>query len=264
MMEYGSRFPNGVSVPTGKLYIGDDVEGSAVTGAAAEINKVVDMFKDAGETGSGDAVFATSPVITLPVFGTATNNSKVEADGTLVFSGTGTVYEDLRVPVTSVKTGGAKDPGFALFLANGASQGVFAYHFDKTAEEELFFAVQIPHSWKIGSPINPHVHWSVITVPAGGTTVRWGLEYTVVDIGGVFSAPVIIYTTATDPVTRYKHLLSGFSDIVMTGVTGVSAMILCRVFRDVANDNFDADAALLEIDFHYEIDTVGSRQPTTK
>jgi hypothetical protein len=222
------------------------------------------MFKDAGETGSGDAVFATAPVITTPVFGDGTNNSHVEADGTLVFAGAGTVYEDLRVPMTSTKLGGSKDPGFEVFIANGGSQGVFAYVFDKISEEELYFAVQIPHSWKIGSTIFPHVHWGVKTVPAGGTTVRWGLEYTVVDIDGVFSAPVIVYTTATDPVTQYKHILSGMTHITMAGITSVSAMMLCRVFRDVANDTFNADASLFEFDFHYEIDTVGSRQPTSK
>jgi hypothetical protein len=41
-------------------------------------------------------------------------------------------------------------------------------------------------------------------------------------------------------------------------------MILCRVFRDVANDNFGDDAALLEIDFHYESDAIGSRQALAK
>jgi len=41
-------------------------------------------------------------------------------------------------------------------------------------------------------------------------------------------------------------------------------MLLCRVFRDIANDNFDDDAALFEIDFHYEIDALGSKEETTK
>jgi len=36
-------------------------------------------------------------------------------------------------------------------------------------------------------------------------------------------------------------------------------MLLCRVFRDVANDDFDDDAFLFEIDFHYQIDSLGSR-----
>jgi hypothetical protein len=173
-------------------------------------------------------------------------------------------WDDLRVPMTSTKLGGSKDPHFALFLANGGSQGVFAYHFDKASEEELYFSVQLPHGYALHTDIQPHVHWSVITAPAGGTTVRWGLEYTWADINGVYSAPLIIYTTATDPVTRYKHILSSFSDIDGSSIGVVSSMLLCRIFRDVANDNFDEDAALLEIDFHYQSDTIGSRLPSSK
>ena len=197
-------------------------------------------------------------------FGDETNYVEINPSGELTLQGTATVWEDLRVPMTSTKAGGSKDPGFSIFRKNGASQGVFTYQFDKTAEEELYFAVQFPHSYKLGTTIEPHVHWAVITSPAGGTTVRWGLEYTWVDINGVFAAPTIIYTTATDPVTQYKHILSSFTNISGTGITGVSSMMLCRIFRDVANDNFDDDAALLEIDFHYEQDTLGSKTSSAK
>ena len=51
---------------------------------------------------------------------------------------TATRYEDLRVPVTATKAGGSKEPGFIQVKDNGSgSQGVFAYAFDKTAEQEL-------------------------------------------------------------------------------------------------------------------------------
>jgi len=39
-------------------------------------------------------------------------------------------------------------------------------------------------------------------------------------------------------------------------------MIICRLFRDAAGtggtDSYASDVALLEIDFHYEIDSLGS------
>lgn len=193
-----------------------------------------------------------------------TTNNIIYVDGEIVLNGTATVFEDLRIPMTASKLGGSKDPGFTLFRNKAGSQGVFCYQFDKVSEEELYFAVQLPHSYKLGSTIYPHAHWGVAGSVAGGTTVRWGLEYTWVDIDGTFAEPTIIYTTATDPVTQYKHRLNSFTDIAGTGITGVSSMMLCRVFRDVANDNFDGDAALFEIDFHYEIDTMGSKTPTAK
>jgi hypothetical protein len=175
-----------------------------------------------------------------------------------------TAWDDIRVPVTSLKAAGVKDPGFSMFMNNGGSIGVYCYQFDKASEEELFFTLQMPHSYKLGTDLHPHVHWGVNTVPAGGTTVRWGLEYTMTTISGTFSAPVIVYTDATDPVTRYTHLLGEMTDINGSGLNSVSAMLLGRVFRDVANDNFDNDAALFEIDFHYQMDTLGSKTELSK
>lgn len=227
---------------------------------------LLDRVKDIGNEQADQAIGQYQKKLELNgiVVGSYDNNVSIDNQGRRVMNGTATVWEDLRVPMTASKLGGSHDPGFALFIANGASQGVFSYDFDKTTEEELYFAVQMPHSWKIGSTIHPHVHWGVKTAPAGGTTVRWGLEYTWQSINGVFAAPTIIYTTATDPVTQYKHLLNEFTDIAGTGITGVSSMLLCRIFRDVANDNFDDDASLFEFDIHYEMDTDGSNEEYAK
>jgi hypothetical protein len=196
--------------------------------------------------------------------GTLVDNTSFEPTGFMVFSGSSIFWDDLRVPMTSSNSGGARPPGFSLFRANGGSQGVYAFQFDKSAEEDLFFEVQMPHGYKLGTTLHPHAHWSVITIPVGGTTVRWGLEYSFADINGVFTLPSIVYTTATDPVTLYKHRINEFTAISGSSISSVSTMLCCRVFRDVANDNFDDDAALLEIDFHYQSDTLGSRQETIK
>lgn len=197
--------------------------------------------------------------------------------GTVIYTGTLTItatdaevswigWDDLRIPITTTKLGGTKDPGFEVFRTNtgGTSQGVFVYQFDKTSEEEVYFIVQLPHSYKLGTNVLPHAHWAVDTVPAGGTNVRWGLEYTVAEIGNAFPVTTTVYTTATDPVTQYKHLINSFTAISGSNVDSISAIILCRVFRDVANDNFDDDAALLEVDFHYQIDRNGSRKELVK
>jgi hypothetical protein len=216
---------------------------------------------------SASAVIITggSIVTELARFGTTVNNTHFETSGFMELSGSAIYWNDLRIPMTSTTFGGSKPPGFSVFrTTSGSLQGVFAHQFDKQIEEELYFQVQMPHGYKLGTNLHPHAHWSVITVPAGGTTVRWGLEYTFVDVNGVFLPPTIVYTTATDPVTQYKHRLSEFTEISGSSISTVSAMMSCRIFRDVANDNFDDDAALLEIDFHYQSDTLGSRQETAK
>jgi hypothetical protein len=189
----------------------------------------------------------------------------INASGSTPITYSDTVWEDLRVPVSSTTRGGSKDPGFQVFRKDtgGTSQGVFAYAFDQTSEEELYFAVQIPHSYKLGTDIKPHVHFGVVNaVPL--KTVRWGLEYTIANINDAFGVTNTIYTDATTATVAYTHYLASFTDIDGSGIDSVSTMLLCRVFRDVANDDLGADAFLFEIDFHFEIDTPGSATATAK
>jgi hypothetical protein len=186
------------------------------------------------------------------------------------------MWDDLRFSAESSKLGGAKDPGFAVFLTDGgtpASQGVFIYWFDKATEEELFFAAQMPHSWKEGTDIEAHVHWvGKTTAPGAGTDVCWGMEYTWANINSVFPATTLIYgdeqsNGATETITANKHYLTELGTISGTGKT-LSSMLICRVFRDAAGvggtDDYDADAGLLEIDFHYQVDSFGSKEEYVK
>jgi hypothetical protein len=197
----------------------------------------------------------------------------VEHDGTLVLKNDAVVWEDLRVPVTSTKLGGTKDPGFAVFKDNGSgSQGVFINWFDKTTEEELYFAVQVPHCYKLGSDIEPHVHWTPAANGGAGAVVSWGLEYTWAEIGSSFGNTSIIYSNTHYPgdgsLVAGKHYLTDFATISGDGINSVSSMLCCRVFRDAggtgATDDYDDDAGLIEIDFHFQIDTLGSRQELAK
>lgn len=208
--------------------------------------------------------------------GGSSNYTKVDSSGHVTLQGTATVWDDLLVPAISTKLGGSKDPGFAVFQTNGGgSQGVFLYWFDATAEEELYFIVQMPHCWKEGSTIYPHVHWVPATTSDGDPAsqkVRWGLEYTWSNMGSTFGNTTIIYGEDHSPsdanVVASKHYLTdinGTSGITGTGQT-ISSILVCRIFRDAthANDTYEHDAGLLHIDFHYEIDSLGSNTVTSK
>lgn len=196
--------------------------------------------------------------------GTAENNITFDTDGTLRLTGTSTAYDDLRVPALSVKVPASGNPGFAQFKDDGAgSQGVFLYWFDPDADEEIYFVGQFPHSMKLDSVIEPHVHW---TPASNGTgTVCWGLEYTWIGTTGVFPNTNILYSNTPIPnednLIGGRHYMTDFDGVTGTGM-GISSMIVCRLFRDAeANglpDSYDDDVGLLEIDFHYEIDTLGS------
>jgi len=179
-------------------------------------------------------------------------------------------WDDLRVPLESSKLGGSKDPDFAKVTDNGSgSQGVFAFHFDSTTEEELYFAIQMPHTWKEGTTIHPHIHWLPKTNGTAGQRVQWSLEYTVIPIGGDLTTTNITSSTTIHnndiDLVAGRHYITGLPAIDMTGCV-LSCMILCRIFRDATalGDDYTDDAIALEFDVHYQSDSPGSRQEYIK
>lgn len=185
-----------------------------------------------------------------------------------------TYWDDLRVAITSTKLGGSKDPQFAKFKDNGAgSQGVFTYWFDATAEEEVYFAVQIPHSYKYGTDLHPHVHWAPDRNGGAGEVVSWGLEYCFAEIGEVYGNSNILYGNTHVPadasLVGFKHYLTEIGTISGSSIDSVSSMIICRLFRNAtgagsSTDSFGYDTALLEFDIHFEIDSPGSKTEYAK
>lgn len=193
--------------------------------------------------------------------GSTTNAVKIETNGEMSFIGTATVWDDLRVS-PDVKGTGAKDPSWVAWLGT-----VNLYDFDNAAagsEKELWFNVQMPHGWKEGSSVYPHVHWTNKTAGTAGHVVRWGLEYTVSKIGGTFPATATVYGTTIvgggDITVANEHMITSFDAITMTGNT-ISTILSCRLFRNSSNaaDTYTGTAGLLSIDWHFEVDKVGSR-----
>jgi len=182
-----------------------------------------------------------------------------------------TRWEDLRVPVTATRRGPANIPGFLKFTDNGAaSTGVYLHQFDDNNDEDLFFTAQIPHNYKQSTDIGAHVHWTpdLPTTPALDEVVQWELEYMWESLGDDFvagSTTVVTSTTHTPAdatLVPGRHYLTSFGTLTGTG-QGVSSMLICRVSRNTdASDTFTGpgnhDACLLEIDFHYEVENLGS------
>ena len=195
------------------------------------------------------------------------SNFVIEADGTFRLDGDAAVWDDMLVAPSATKTGGSKEPSWTKFASNSGSQGVFLYDFSASSEQELYFTVQIPHSYKIGTAIYPHVHWTTTGTPVKTTAdVVWGFEYTVIAIGGNFSATTTsILTTGIvqpsgAPSGTLQHLISEFPVINGTGLD-ISTIFMCRLYRAATldNDNYLGTAGLLGFDFHYQKDTEGSR-----
>ena len=175
-----------------------------------------------------------------------------------------TVWDDLRTPVSAVKRLGLTDPDWAQIEDDGAgSVGVYILAFDDGAAEEVFFTLQMPHSYKEGTDLEPHIHWTPFTADTGD--VEWSLEYTIANINGTFGNTTDVKCVDAGDGTIAKHQVCAFATISGTGLT-ISHMILCRLYRDGGNgnDDFSGDAGLLEFDLHFEKDTIGSRQEIVK
>ena len=189
------------------------------------------------------------------------NYSEFGADGTLKFVGDATVWDDLRTPVNNIKVPAFKNPAWGAF-----SVGQALYFTDQAVEgnqEEVYFTLQMPHSWKEGSTqLGPRIHVSSTGDDPGA--IYWGLEYSWANIFYTFSTGNIIYATQASMVNNSQQLVK-FTDISGAG-KNISSVLMCRLFRASASswDTSSGDGILLEFDMNYEIDTVGSRATTTK
>jgi len=168
-----------------------------------------------------------------------------------------TLWDDLRFPSNAVNP-----PGLVSDPDVDTNDGT--YLFDAASTELLFFMAQMPHAWKEGSAIHPHVHWEPMSTNGGN--VLWRFSYQVANIGGVFSgAWTDLDVLDAGAGVLLTHQLAAWASVSMSGLT-LSAMIKMKVSRigGDGTDTFTADAKLLEFDLHYEIDAPGSREELIK
>ena len=178
-------------------------------------------------------------------------------------------WNDLRVPLSTVKIGAIKPPTEAIWRDDGAgSAGVSGLRFSASQLNDVFFEAQLPHTYKEGSRIAPHCHFVPTDTPTVGQTVRFGLEYTYSNVGEVFPVATIIYAeyTFVDGDAQYQQIIGGFDPDIEDGDIRVSAMFSCRFFRDAAhaNDTYTGEVVVLEFDFHHLVESFGSEQEFSK
>lgn len=185
------------------------------------------------------------------------NFSQFESDGTLVFNGNATVWNELTFPATSLNTSEVE----TAMPYDTTNIGLSAEPDDT---EETAVIVHMPHSWKVGSAIYPHIHWDPTTTNAGN--VLWRIKYKWTNIGsteaGSFTTLNLLQTANG---TAFKQQEADFSSISGAGKTmsSILTIIIQRVGDDVT-DNYTGNALFKEFDMGYEMDTVGSRSENAK
>lgn len=206
-------------------------------------------------SGDGELIFETLIVGDYP-----NNYFEVESDGTWQSVGNATTWDDFAVSASRARQGVAQKPDFdftnlgLLFPQNDAA-------------EIVYIIAQNSHAKLMNSDISYHVHYiqSVATQPT------FCLDYKYYKNGAV--VPVGFTTICTSDVGGDKGLFTypGSGSILQIGelpaITPpadetVSSNLDVKFYR---NDNDVAGDVLVKyIDFHYQINTSGSRQEYTK
>ncbi len=164
-------------------------------------------------------------------------------------------WKDQLTDLSSGRVAGANTPTWAAFVG-----GISAYSFSATLMNEMWFNIHIPHEFRPGTRIYPHVHWSVLGTNTG--TVRWGFEYTVAKGHAMagFGATQTVYVEQAYPGQTGgapTHMIAEVSDANAIAYDfEPDTVVMFRLFRDAANvaDTQTAAAFAFYADIHFQSD----------
>jgi len=185
------------------------------------------------------------------------NYLSIESDGTLEFNGTATVFGVITIPVNSMIRSVSAPPALTGYKAG------YSFGFDAATQEIATFRIELPPDYKEGTDIVFYVHWTPSDNGAGN--VVWRIDYSWANVDAAFPVDTeVSVTVAADGVTD-KHQRDAFSAFSGTGKT-IGSVLLCSIMRygDNVADTYANDVLLHCLSVHYEKDTIGSRQITTK
>lgn len=189
------------------------------------------------------------------------NQTAIEENGFLRLDGEARAWIDYNFGVGSVTPGATAPDKINL---NATNIQVYAYN-GVNITEEVDFTIEMNHNWAEGTTVYPHVHWYPTTNGAGG--VVWSLEYVIVPEGSVVaigaSSTTIKTTAQSAGGTAWVPKFVNFPAITMTG-NKIGTQCFFRFFRDPADDDYAADAAVGTIGLHVLLDTLGSRKIAEK
>lgn len=227
-----------------------------------------------------DASTINSPATSLLVYNTNASITGEYAAGAGYYYNAGTTgspnwkrlvgdgetrWDDLRVVLDN-----GSDAAQLGYLAGSSGPQIW-YFRDNGTVEAMSFTVQLPHTWKEGTTIFPHLHW----VPKASKTgdVEWNFEYTWANYDPVTPQVFPAITTSTivsaGPFTANSHKITALTS-ANAGISGtgkkISSILICRVWRNSANasDTYNDYAGVLFVDFHIQVDGWGSREEFVK
>ena len=165
-------------------------------------------------------------------------------------------WEDMRAPASLINPAGSVAPP-------SVSTDDGSLIFSKGKAIAVWF--QLPHAWREGSDIIPHIHFLKMTTASGYPNFK--IKYKWANIGDVFpafSSFVNGNLVVNDDNTIGKSALIDFGHLSGIGKK-ISSMICVYLERvNDASDTYSGDIKLLELDIHYQVDGDGSIQEFIK
>lgn len=171
-----------------------------------------------------------------------------------------TVWDDINVAGTQLATGAT-----APSLGNYGTAAIQMPLFQASAvNDQAFLTVQLPHSYKIGTAIYPHIHWCPDTTATGA--VVWQYIYTWQDIYGPTNAVTTV--NITNHITtnqQWVTQIAAFPAVTQTNM-GISSQFSAQVNRQATStaDTYPGNAVFLSFDIHHEKDSIGSKYEFVK
>ena len=130
------------------------------------------------------------------------NYTEFEADGTMVAIGDATCWDDIALGSGALGAGAS-----APDLININNSGIYLYGFAGAATiEQLYGSFEVPHNYKEGTDLIPHIHWLTTTTNTGN--VKWQVDYWRVNMTTITAAPSIplnIVALGTASGTAWKN-----------------------------------------------------------
>lgn len=193
-------------------------------------------------------------------FGSSTDYSTFDADGTLRHVGAATIWDDINISILP-PTNAAGVPDVVAFNGD-ATLLCYSFHGTTTSVHKVASSLEILHGYKEGSDISFHVHW----YPSNSTVanVKWRLVYTWFNRGTVPGASTTVTSVVATPGVAWQEQTTSWT-ISGAGMT-IGSRLVFELQRDPADaqDTYTGGAAVTDMGVHYEKDSEGSNTTLTK
>jgi hypothetical protein len=130
--------------------------------------------------------------------------------------------------------------------------------------EQVYFSIHILHDYLLGQRPTLHIHWVHNNASPSGS-VKWQVDLTVSKgySQGIFDTP-ITYSVVQEAGAQYTHHITDDDSMVLNAAQSAmlepDSILVGRLYRDPADaeDTFEDDAMLVNMDLHYQIGQVGT------